>query len=103
MHGTADDSGAGLPLFWTCPAQVCLVDDLGVYGLLLRHRLSMVFLGILACLQPERHERLHWRPATFRTDEDSGSAVAGFAAGARASVFLLSGEDCSIVPLLDAY
>lgn len=76
MYGPADDTWAGLLVLRTRAAQVCPVDDLGVYGVFLGDCVSMVFLGVLAGVQQERDKRLYRRPEAFRTDEYSGRAFA---------------------------
>jgi hypothetical protein len=46
MHGLDHDPGTRIPLLWTRTPKVCALYDLGVYGLILGHRLPMVLLGL---------------------------------------------------------
>jgi hypothetical protein len=59
MYGPADDSGPWLFLLRTGTAKVCTFHDMGLYGILLHNRLSMVLLGLLSSVQFLCDQRIH--------------------------------------------
>jgi len=75
MHGPTYDTGSGIPLFGPRTSKVCAVHDLGVYGILLGHCLSMVLLGLFFGFQRLGHQWLHWQPQTFRPSKYTWKAV----------------------------
>ena len=68
-HGAGHDTWSWLPLLWSGTTEICPEHDMGLYGLLFHHHLSMVLLGLLSSLFQYGHQRLHRRSTTFRLDE----------------------------------
>jgi hypothetical protein len=68
--GVCDGSRTWFPLFRSRQKKVRAVPDVGMYGQLLNHQLSVVFLGILPYLLTNWYQRLHRQPCTFRSHEN---------------------------------
>jgi len=75
VHGPAHDSGARLPLLWTRTAEVGTFYDMGVHGFFLRNCFPMVFLGLLAGLQPFRNQWIHWKSGKLRSEGCAWNAL----------------------------
>jgi hypothetical protein len=91
MYGPGHDSWSGFPILWARTEKVCIVHDLGVYGLFLGHRLPMVLLGLLAGLQLLSYKWFHRKSGKFRFEGCSRNAISRIATYSRAAVLFLPG------------
>lgn len=76
-HGAGHDSWSRLPIFRACPKEVGFEHDLGLYGFILRHHLSMVLLGLLLGLFAHTDERIHRGSEALRSYEHTRCSEPG--------------------------
>ena len=85
-HGRGHDTRTGISVLGVGPAKVCLDNDMGLHGFILRHYLSMVPVGLFTGILGTRDKRFHWRSQSLWSDQhpwcpqpwvaiDSGIAV----------------------------
>ena len=60
-HGRGYDTRTGISVLGIGTAKVCLDDDMGLHGFILRHYLSMVPVGLFTGILGTRDKRFHWR------------------------------------------
>lgn len=80
MYGPAHDSRTRLPLLGARAPKVCTLHDLGVYGILLNHRLPMVLLGLFAGFQLNCDKWIYWKLGPFRSHGHTWDAFTRIAA-----------------------
>ena len=68
-HGSGHDTRPGIPLFGAGKEEIGPHHALGYHGLLLRHHISMVFLGLFAGIFRTRNKRFHWRSEALWLDQ----------------------------------
>jgi hypothetical protein len=80
MYGTSHDSRSRLPLLWTRSPKVSTLHDLGMYGLILNHCLSMVLLGVFAGFQLNCDKWVYWELGSFWSQGYTWNTFSGIAA-----------------------
>ena len=68
-YGADNGTGSWLLILWSCATKVGPEHDLGLYGIMLGHYLSVVLLGLLSGIQQLRDQRVHRRFEEIRPDE----------------------------------
>jgi hypothetical protein len=74
MHGAGDGPRTGLLVLRLGSTEVCVVDDVGMYGSRLCYQLPVVLLGLLAYIFTYCAKWLHWRPGPFRLEANFGQS-----------------------------
>lgn len=59
MYGLADDTWAWISILGSRTSEVCIVHDMGMYGIFFYYCLSMVFLGLFAGIQFHGYEWIY--------------------------------------------
>lgn len=80
VYGSAHDPWSRISLLGTGTQEVCTVHDLGVHGLLLCYRLSVVFLGLLAGIQLVSDKWVHRELGRLWPEGRAGKALPGLPA-----------------------
>ena len=90
-HGVSHDTRPWIPLFGPGEEKIRSDHALDYHGLLLRHYISMVLLGLFAGIFGTRNKRLHWRPQALWLDQHARRSESWVAIDSGAAVQLLSG------------
>ena len=85
-YGRGHDTRAGISVLWFGTAKVCLDNDMGLHGFVLRHYLSMVPVGLFTRILGTRNERLHRRSQSFRFDQHPWCPQSRLAVNSRIAV-----------------
>ena len=70
-YGRGHDTRAGISVLGASTTKVCFDHDMGLHGLLLRHHLPMVPLGLFTGIFCTREKRFHWRSQPLWSDQHS--------------------------------
>ena len=68
-HGRRHDTRTGISLLGIGTAKVCLDNDMGLHGFILRHNVSMVPVGLFTGILGTRDKRFHRRSQSFWFDQ----------------------------------
>lgn len=68
-HGSGHDTRPWISVLGAGEEEIRPHHALGYHGLLFRHHVSMVLLGLFAGVFGTRNKRIHWGPETLRLDQ----------------------------------